>query len=985
MRKNQKFILFITSFAFIGAFFVLISVLSSPSPADDTQLPTLAILPSGSPTSQNTDGNLSSASVSNDAVLSTSTPTNLSLITNVPDEPVPNQVIITFDPDASAEERAAYIQSIGGTISKNMPMLDTVVVSVPIGTDVNTLPTSPVVLTSEADYYVVAQQEAVNDPRYAEQWALPMINAPSAWAELPNTPVIVAVIDSGLCAEHADLQGRILAGYDFVEGDDVPQDAFGHGCGVAGIIAANTNNEIGIAGIAPNAQIMPLRVLNAQGIGTYSDVASAILYAADHDAQIINLSLGGTQSSDLLENAVNYAVSHGVLIVAAAGNTSNRVLYPAAYEPVIAVGSIDRSMQTSSFSPTSQIDLYAPGRDILTTQTDGSYALMTGTSFAAPQVAGIAALEIAYGRSLTLDGGVFAFGNASSPVIVMPTATPMPLSSQYAALLSAVRARGIIRVIISLSVNFQPEGLLSPQGVQAQQAVIAQAQQNVMTALSGFNAVLLSQSDQWVVPGIAYQVDESALLQLMSLPEVVNIVEDISLEQALDTSAGVVDAPEAWTLGYTGAGQTVVIIDSGIESTHSNFGGRVVAEACYSWNQPDTDPTATNNSNDSLCANGSIQQTGAGAANLSRCTLFNVNCSHGTHTAGIAAGEDSTYRGIAPDANIIAIQVFTRWIDCPTIPGTDQQCILSYTSDQISALNYTYTTLRPLYNIAAINISIGSGIYASACDNQNMAMTDVINQLYAANIATVVASSNNGSINAISFPACVSNAISVGSTNDSDVVSSFSNAAQILDLLAPGESITASIPGNTFGVKTGTSMAAPHVTGAWALLRQAVPTLTVAQALNAFRNTGVPVFDARNGLTFRRIDIDDAILWFFTMTITDQALLNAMQAQLGTPLRPILVVITPSQMNIYLDLDGVTGLASVQVEPGYRTFAMYINSVTDIEGNEASQTLVDAVNIHLPGMLVGALNQLLASRVGAAHDAAGMTLYNNYLNVSVIP
>src|SRR5690606_7584394 len=121
--------------------------------------------------------------------------------------------------------------------------------------------------------------------------------------------VIVAVIDSGVCADHPDLAGRIAAGWDFVEDDDTAQDAFGHGCGVAGVIAANIGDAIGIAGVAPNAQVMPLRVLNAQGVGTYSDVAAAIVYAADHGAQVINLSLGGVNPSGVLEDAVNYAAA----------------------------------------------------------------------------------------------------------------------------------------------------------------------------------------------------------------------------------------------------------------------------------------------------------------------------------------------------------------------------------------------------------------------------------------------------------------------------------------------------------------------------------------------------------------------------------------------------------------------------------------------------------------------------------------------------
>ena len=135
------------------------------------------------------------------------------------------------------------------------------------------------------------------------------------------------------------------------------------------------NDGIGIAGVAPNAQIMPLRVLNASGVGSYSDVAAAIVYAADNGAQVINLSLGGSNPSSTLENAVNYAISKGVAIVATAGNNGTEgALYPAAYPDVIAVGSVDPNLQHSSFSNFgSQIDIWAPGRDIITTKRDGEF------------------------------------------------------------------------------------------------------------------------------------------------------------------------------------------------------------------------------------------------------------------------------------------------------------------------------------------------------------------------------------------------------------------------------------------------------------------------------------------------------------------------------------------------------------------------------------------------------------------------------------
>ncbi len=347
---------------------------------------------------------------------------------NAPREPIPAQVIIQFAPNTTAKERAAYIKSVGGTVVKNIGSLDTVVINVSKDVAQAPLPESAVVANTEPDYYVSALDDAIpNDPRYPEQWALPAIGAPSAWGQLPaDAPkVTVAVIDSGICASNPDLAGRIIDGWDFLESDAVPQDDFGHGCEVSGVIAANMNDGIGIVGVAPNAQIMPLRVLNAQGVGSYSDVAAAIVYAADHNAQVINLSLGGSSPSSTLENAVNYAISKGVIVVAAAGNNgTENALYPAAYPDVIAVGSVDPNLQHSSFSNYgSQVDIWAPGRDILTTKRDGSYGLVSGTSFAAPYVAGSEAAEIALNRILAFNGELLALGIQISAT---PTTTPIP-------------------------------------------------------------------------------------------------------------------------------------------------------------------------------------------------------------------------------------------------------------------------------------------------------------------------------------------------------------------------------------------------------------------------------------------------------------------------------------------------------------------------------------------------------------------------------
>ncbi|MBC7814484.1 MAG: S8 family serine peptidase, partial [Burkholderiales bacterium] len=355
--------------------------------------------------------------------------------TPIPQEPVAGQVILRFGPDTSQQEREDYIASIGGTVTANIDAIDTVVVELPTvpSASAQSLPDSPLVVEQESDYFVVALQDgAPNDPRYTEQWALPAIGAPQAWVTLNNVNSIrIAVIDSGVCADHPDLAGRIVAGWDFVQGDDTPQDEFGHGCNIAGVIAANMNDDIGIAGVAPNAQIMPLRILDAHGIGRYSDVAAAVVYAADHDAQIINLSVGGVNASDMLEDAIDYAIGKGITVIAAAGNAgTEQVLYPAAYAPVIAVGSIGRDLQRSSFSNYGAgVDVYAPGSDILTTTRSGGYGSVSGTSFAAPHVAAAAALEIARGGTLTLGGTLAVSGIDSTPPTAAPTQIVAPTAT----------------------------------------------------------------------------------------------------------------------------------------------------------------------------------------------------------------------------------------------------------------------------------------------------------------------------------------------------------------------------------------------------------------------------------------------------------------------------------------------------------------------------------------------------------------------------
>ena len=813
-----------------------------------------------------------------EAALPTNSPATVTSVigqppTDLPDQPTEqfteNRIIVYFAPESTQAERQAYIESMGGKLTRQIEPLNAAVLTLP---DAAPLHASSVIATTEPDYLVTALLDVpTSDPHYAEQWGLNVIGAPDAWLALPEDApkVRVAVIDSGVCAGHPDLAGRVLAGYDFVDNDTAPDDTFGHGCAVSGVIAANIDNGEGIAGVAPNAQIMPLRVLDGQGVGTYSDVAAAIVYAADQGADVINLSLGGPNASSLLADAVRYAVQRDVLVIAAAGNTGREgVLYPAAYSEVIAVGSIDPDLQCSSFSTYGpQIAVLAPGRGILTTNRAGSYTALNGTSMAAPHVSGAAAILIARGESLELNGGILSLGDSTA---VQPTPVPVNIPPQYQALYEKAVREGTVPVIVGLDAAYQPEAQLSSAQAQAQRATINQVRSTVVSDLDAFGTQVKATSRQWQIPFVALKADPEALLYLIQSPDVVSIVEDLKLVRQLARSVPHIDADIAHQTGFDGTGQTVAILDDGIDADHEFFGGRVLAEACFS--------NAFQESGDrTTCPNNQQSQIGTGAAGLARCQLYDP-CDHGTHVAGIAAGDDGPTNapaGVAPGASIIAIQVYTANVDCSSAAGS-QPCLFSWISDQIDGLQHVLT-LSSTYNIASVNLSLGSVttfdeatcVLIEANDpSVQGAYSAVIDALEAEDIATVIASGNEGDPDAMAFPACLPDAVSVGSVGVfgsqaatiADVVSSFSNGATTLDLLAPGGYINSSIP-NTYDWNGGTSMAAPHVAGAWAILKQASPDATVAQVLNALSSTGVSVTDTRQGvnITRPRIDVDNAM------------------------------------------------------------------------------------------------------------------------------
>jgi thermitase len=229
---------------------------------------------------------------------------------------------------------------------------------------------------------------------------------PAAWERTTGKPeVIVAVIDSGVDADHPDLaNGQVINGPDLVEKDDVPQDDFGHGTHVAGTIAATANNSIGVAGMAYNTKVLAVRVLGKDGGGRLSDISDGIIKAQQLGAKVINLSLGGTEGEAVLEQAVNQVTAAGVLVVAAAGNSNTtRPSYPANYKAVLSVGATDQQDKRASFSNYgANTTIAAPGVGILST-AENTYKSMSGTSMAAPHVAAAAALLYALKPDATTD------------------------------------------------------------------------------------------------------------------------------------------------------------------------------------------------------------------------------------------------------------------------------------------------------------------------------------------------------------------------------------------------------------------------------------------------------------------------------------------------------------------------------------------------------------------------------------------------------
>ena len=456
---------------------------------------------------------------------------------------------------------------------------------------------------------------------------------------------------------------------------------------------------------------------------------------------------------------------------------------------------------------------------------------------------------------------------------------------------SAVAAGDQVSVIVTLA--DEPAGTTEPGRRSAARQSTDQVLRSLPGASTGGHQI-------GTLPMVVTTVDAAGLAALQGDPRVVQVSRNgyHFADVSRTTNITNIGAAPAWSQGFTGAGQTIAIVDTGVDSTHAFLAGKVVSEACFSSSTAPTDNDPLGHSTAGCPGADPTQSTAAGSG--VPCPLA-FECDHGTHVAGIAAGGTGVtvggqvFSGVAPGANLIAIDVFSiysakQFVEGPELypgcGGIDPQCAIAWDSDIIAGL-LRVDELRPTYSIASVNLSLGGGSpHTNACDSDPLAST--IGLLKTDGIAVVVAAGNDGSKTGLSSPACVSAAISVGATDPAnDTVTGFSDSSPRLSLLAPGFNILSSVLDTTlandgstlapacpapFGADrcypfSGTSMATPHVAGAIAVLRQAKPTLggttrnasQIDAELATLRNTGKLVTDQANGVVTPRLQLDATV------------------------------------------------------------------------------------------------------------------------------
>lgn len=439
---------------------------------------------------------------------------------------------------------------------------------------------------------------------------------------------------------------------------------------------------------------------------------------------------------------------------------------------------------------------------------------------------------------------------AAERALAAPRAAGTIDRGQLEELKAAAAQSGKVSIIVRLNLPFAPEGELSAKEVAAQRAEIATASAELRTRLAD---TLAGSPRHFLpyrsIPFATLEVNGAELERLAADPGVVSINGNPSMVPRLSDSSRLIRAPEAAAASFTGTGQTVVVIDTGIDKNHRFLAGKVTAEACFL-------NIARENGFPGECANGQSTAAGSGMP----CT--GGACNHGTHVAGIIAGRGSSFSGIARDARLISINIY----------GTGGRG--GQSSDLALALDHVME-LRRTHTIAAVNVSIGE-YFIDVCyppESEASAVAAAIENLSSVGIATIAPNAGDIVTQTSMFPACIPSAVGVGAVSSSDSAGCLESGkdqiicdsmiSEATDLLAPGAPITSSVTGGGFASMGGASMAAAHVAGAWAVLKQRAPAASVADILQVFQDTGKLISDYRDfsGIpaTGKRIDVKAAL------------------------------------------------------------------------------------------------------------------------------
>ncbi|MBI5041953.1 MAG: S8 family serine peptidase [Gammaproteobacteria bacterium] len=463
-------------------------------------------------------------------------------------------------------------------------------------------------------------------------------------------------------------------------------------------------------------------------------------------------------------------------------------------------------------------------------------------------------------------------------------------SQGYAKMLGKAREKGGIRVIVKVDLDYFKDGEFSEDQLEEYRAHIAYKQRQLLnehSLVNVRNVRLMS-----ISPYIIMTVTASELEALKSVPGAISVEEDtVTTPMLLESLPGIGGSISGDFIyqnnSYTGNGQTVVVLDTPIQSYHEFLRGKLSSEACFSSND---------GSRESLCPGGALSALGPGAASeIVRCESFALEtyaCGHGSLVSGIAAGKSDDIdvgeprTGVAANAALVHINVShvqTDHVACGIVNpvyGAPHDCLQSFVGDQLDALNYILGKISSSAgngiwgHVAAINMSLGSDeLYTGNCDSGYTAIYDLIASLRKKGVATIASTGNEGSSNSMSYPACLSNVISVAAADSYagiySELASLSNLNGGTDLVAPGVLIRSSMDwwfdpdsawfGQGYAEASGTSFAAPHVAGAWAVLRSAKPSATVSEVLSVLKSTGVLLGRDGTSITKPMIKIDKAI------------------------------------------------------------------------------------------------------------------------------